>query len=252
MQTTVKTFKTQSSFASAIRQEKAFKSTLSRPEALEQYRKMVFHVAEEAVSSAYPLTRNLLSQTEWSGLVKDFYRSGTMQSPQIWRMPEALIDFVRNDYAQLQAKYPFLLELMRFEWAEVAVYMMPDQIVEVPLNGQSENGNLVLNPETELLHFHFPVHLKPAGIISVNDRSNFFLSLHRHPESGKVLFTNLSPLTAQMIALLNEGIGMDIPTLIKLSCESLQFKYKPNYLPQAVEFVNQCIQSRLILGFTNP
>ncbi len=252
MQTTVKTFKTQSSFAKAIRQEKAFKSTLSRPEALEQYRRMVFHVAEEAISSAYPLTENLLSQTEWSGLVKDFYRSGAMQSPQIWRMPEALIAFVEKDYLHLQRKYPFLLDLMRFEWAEVAVYMMPDKKVETPLNGKVESGNILLNPEMELLHFNFPVHLKPAGTISVNDRSDFFVSLHRHPESGKVLFTNLSPLTAQMIALLQEGERIDLMALVKLSCESLHITYKPDYLPQAAGFVNQCIQSQLILGFTNP
>ncbi len=252
MSATVKTFKTQSAFANAIRQEKAFKSKLSRPEALEQYRRMVFHVAEDAINAAYPLTKNLLDEREWKALVKDFYRSGAMESPQIWRMPETLVAFVEKNYVQLQRKYPFLLELMHFEWAEIVVYMMPDKKVELPLNGNVENGYIVLNPEMELLHFHFPVHLKPASKISVNDRSNFFVSLHRHADSGKVLFTNLSPLTAQMIALLLEGVKMEFEALVKLSCASLQINYKPDYLPQAMIFLKQCIQNQLIFGFTNP
>lgn len=213
---------------------------------------MVFHVAEEAINAAYPLTKNLLAEREWTVVVKDFYRSGAMESPQLWRMPEALIAFVDKNYAQLQRKYPFLLELMHFEWAEIAVYMMPDNKVEMPLNGDVENDHIVINPEMELLHFHFPVYLKPAGTISINDRSNFFVSLHRHPESGKVLFTNLSPLTAQMIALLHEGVKMDLNTLVKLSCSSLQIAYKSDYLPQAMRFLDQCIQNQLILGFSNP
>ncbi len=251
MEALVKTFKVQQAFASAIRQEKVFKNKLSRPEALDHYRRMVFNVAEDAINAAYPLTRKLLSTSEWSQLVKDFYRSGEMQSPQIWRMPEALIAFVEKHYLPFQRKYPFLLELMQFEWAEVAVYMMPDIGLDIKLNGDADKGNVVLNPEMELMHFNFPVHLKPAGTISVNDRSNFFVSLHRHPESGKVLFTNLSPLTAQMIALLKAGVQMDLTALVKLSCESLKIKYKTDFLPQALGFINQSIQNQLILGFAS-
>lgn len=152
------------------------------------YRTLVFNNVFDSLSTVYPLTKKLLKKKRWLALVERFFASQPLKSPQIWRMPQELLNYVEVFESNLIVEYPFLPELIYFEWKELEVFMMPDK--KKVKNRKPQR--VYLNPEIELMRFEYPVHSKKASRITSEDKGLYFVSMHRHPESGSVEFTNLS------------------------------------------------------------
>jgi hypothetical protein len=183
-----------------------------------QYRRLVYNVVDDMLQSAYPLTRELLKEEEWNELVQEFFSEHGCQSPQVWYMPKELYEYVtQQEHHPLIRQYPFLPDLLRLEWLEIALFMMEDRLVICDSSGE----RLVLNPEHELVHFQYPVHLKEAKQITETDKGDYFLVMFREPDTGDVQFMQLSPALARVIELL-ENNPMSIATLSADICAELQ------------------------------
>lgn len=210
-----------------------------------QYRRLVYNVVDDMLQSAYPLTKGLLTDNEWNELVQEFFSGHACQSPQVWNMPKELYEYVRQQEAHpLLSKYPFLPDLLRLEWLEIALFMMEDK----PVVYNSSGELLVLNPEHELVHFQYPVHLKEARQITETDKGDYFLVMFREPESGDVQFMQLSPALARMIELLH-GRSMSVAVLAVEICGELQLELTQEILDITKLFVDQGLQNKLIAGF---
>ncbi|MEQ9186418.1 MAG: DNA-binding domain-containing protein [Cryomorphaceae bacterium] len=169
---------------------------------LHHYRRLVFNVVCEALSSTYPLTVNLLTQKEWGIVCHDFFEEHDCAHPQVWRMPKELIAFIEENKKDLIKKYPHLMDLLELEWLEAEYYMMNDKPFKEGISADPISEAWHLNPESEILGFDFPVHLKNARFISNTDRGQYFCLIHRQASTGKVKFMNLSPFLAWFIGTL--------------------------------------------------
>jgi uncharacterized protein len=167
---------------------------------LHNYRRLVFGVVREALSSTYPLTVNLLTNKEWSVLIQEFFETHNCQDPQVWKMPLELIEFTEKHQSSLTKKYPLLIELLNFEWKEVEYYMMPDEQFPEERTSDFFSDPWIFNPESEILTLSYPLHLKNARFISISDEGQYFCLIFRQPETFKVKFLNLSPFFAWLIA----------------------------------------------------
>lgn len=213
-----------------------------------QYRRLVYNVVDDMLQSAYPLTRRLLTEGEWEGLVQAFFSGHACQSPQVWYMPKELYEYVVQSAHPLLGKYPFLGELLWLEWLEIALFMMEDRAVPFSSNGDPATELLVLNPEHELVHFRYPVHLKEAKRIKETDKGDYFLVMFREPDTGDVQFTQLSPALARMIELLEER-PVNITALTGKICGELQLSVTEDMLNMAGLFISQALENKLITGF---
>lgn len=213
-----------------------------------QYRRLVYNVVDDMLQSAYPLTRRRLTEEEWEGLVQAFFSSHACLSPQVWYMPKELYEYVVQSAHPLLSKYPFLGDLLWLEWLEIALFMMEDRAVLCSSNGAPARDLLVLNPEHELVHFQYPVHLKEAKCIKETDKGDHFLVMFREPDTGDVQFMQLSPALARMIELLEER-PLNITTLTGKICGELQLPVTEDILNMARLFVNQALENKLITGF---
>jgi hypothetical protein len=171
---------------------------------ISHYRRLVYNVVDDMLQNAYPLTRALLSDAEWEKAVNDFFTNHPCQSPQVWYMPKEFFQYLAASRHALLDRYFFLEDLLHFEWMEVEVFMMEDRRAEPATTYAPETGKLILNPEHQLFSFQYPVHLKPAHAITASDKGSYFLVAHRNGE-GTVVFTDLSPALAMMLALLEEA-----------------------------------------------
>ena len=142
------------------------------------YRRLVYNVIKDSLRTSYPLTVNLLSETRWEELVNNFFSNYPCQSPQVWYMPREFYEYIIVNEKALNEEYPFLSELLWFEWLEVELYMMKDIIIEYKSTGDLLSDKLIINPEHTLQQFDFPVHLKKARSISAEDKGNYYLSIH--------------------------------------------------------------------------
>jgi len=180
-------------------------------ERLPTYRRLVFNVIKDTLSSAYPLTKKLLGDSEFKNLCADFFAKHACQESQVFRMTRELLEFVSEEAENdLTSKYPFLIELMEFEWTEMEMYMMED--VEAPNSkpdGDYLYDQIVLNPEHRILQFTYPVFKKKPNEISATDCGQFFCYAFRQPITGKILFLDISPVIATILALISEGQSLN-------------------------------------------
>jgi len=187
------TYRQQSNFAAYCRTGIYSPMTGVNEERLAHYPRLVFNVIDDTLRSAYPLTVDLLTEEEWDTTVRSFFATHKCSTYSVWKMPYEFYQFVLTLDNSLTEKYPFLEELLLFEWTEIEIHMMEDeQFPEVVSEGEMATDTPVLNPEYTILQLHYPVHLKNPNEIADTDKGEYFVLLFREQESGNVQFLDLS------------------------------------------------------------
>lgn len=213
---------------------------------VKQYRRLVYNVIDDTLSTAYPLSKKLLLEEEWNTLVQDFFSSVNCSSPQIWTMPRELVEFLEDSDYVLVQKYPFLVELLHFEWLEIEVYMMEDApVVPYKVEGDFQVETLYLNPELRILALSYPVHTKVAKEIDEADKGQYFVTVHRHPMNGKAIFTEVNYAHLLLIDSLMQQPSK-LEDLKNLWLQSLEEVVVDQAL---TPFIENCLKTKLILGF---
>jgi hypothetical protein len=91
-----------------------------------QYRRLSQNIVFHALRRAYPITAGVIGEEKWHELIAAFFANCDLPSPQLWKMPRILLDFVERTNCSEQLKIPYLKDLLAFEWAEIEVFMMSD------------------------------------------------------------------------------------------------------------------------------
>lgn len=206
----------------------------------QHYRRLVYNVIDDGLQSAYPLTRQLLSEEEWDAVVLEFHANHACQSAQVWRMPREWMLYLQEKAHPLLQQYPQLGDLLAFEWAEIELYMQEDLAAPA-----AEAGALVLNPEYRLLPLRYPVHLLSPAEIEPDHAGNYFVWLHRHPQTGKVYFTDVSAPIAQWLLLLAEGKHSAESALATL-CQQYHIALTPDIQAAIDSFLHHAQEIQLI------
>lgn len=145
---------------------------------LEIYRGSIFGGIVRVLNKAYPLTRAALGK-DWEPLTHEFFANHECCSPQLWKMPKGLHDYVKERGTEI----PWLLDLLRFEWLEIEVHMGPDIVSESVMEGDIWSDPVVINPEHSLDHFTYPVWRDKGCVLTAGSH---FLFTFRHPVGGKL------------------------------------------------------------------
>jgi uncharacterized protein len=249
MQLLETTHKHQSSLANYCRTGKLESIPGIKKQNVSQYRRLVYNVVDDTLRSAYPLTYNLLTKKEWDNAVNDFFTNHSCQSPQVWYMPKEFYQYIAESASPLLNKYPFLEELLAFEWMETELFMMEDKPVIANKTGSVLTHIMVINPEHQLLSFAYPVHNKKAKKIIAADKQQYFVIGHRDT-AGNVLFTDLAPALVRLLEYLNEAPASLKELLLQFQSE---FKIALSEADKEMiaSFFENAFQQNLIIGFQN-
>jgi hypothetical protein len=181
------------------------KPVSEKPDNIEHYRRLVYNVVDDILVSAFPLAKNLLKDKNWDKAVSNFLEKHNCQTSQVWKLSAEFYEFYLNQPFPFKNKYPFLLDLLLFEYKEIEIYMMEDIPAEdFKLTGDLQKDFLVANPEIQILSLEYPVHTKKAKDIKAKDKSHYFVSLHRNYITKDVHFNDLSYPFVEIIAKINE------------------------------------------------
>lgn len=208
------------------------------------YRQLIFNIVWDGISNAYPILTDFLGEEKMKTLVHDFFTQHPCQTFQVWEMPKEFKDYIIQNNHSVCSEHPFIPDLLLFEWMEIELFMMPDE----PLPSFTKQGNilkdkLVLNPEIQILFLQYPVHLLHPEKIEPQHKGEYFVSVHRHPESKEVLYTELTAAAAKIIEHLFEQ-NLSINELQQLFPNpSLQLK------EQIKQFIRTSMNNGLLLGF---
>ncbi|HKK09602.1 MAG TPA: putative DNA-binding domain-containing protein [Bacteroidales bacterium] len=196
----------QSQFAEYCRTGKPVSLPGTNPQRMKHYRKLSFSVIYNALEQAYPITQQVLTDSEWTDLADGFYANHENTTPLLWQMPHGFYEYVANSGLQIKEDYPFLPELLYFEWLEIEVHTMEDIPYPegfVKSSDFTTENAVAVNPEHRLVQLSYPLHLK-AVEEAIKEPGNYYVLIYRHPESGNVKFMNLSVLFAFAFSLFAE------------------------------------------------
>lgn len=242
------TYQQQSDLAEYCRTNKLTKNLQVRQDRIHHYRRLVFNVVDDSLLAAYPLLNNLLSESEWSNLVIEFFATHSCQSSQIWKMPGEFYEFIKSHDLDLKAKYPHLIDLIYFEWTEIEVFMLEDiEYPSIKTEGDWVNDQIAVNPEHKILQLSYPVHFKNSKSITEADKAEYFLLVFRERETGKVQFIDISALFAIVIENINKGMTLN-NILLELK-GIINFESQELMMEHIVPFLNNLRKKGFLPGF---
>lgn len=221
----------------------------AKKDRLHHYRRLIYNIIDDALESAYPISRKQLNEVQWKQLVDEFVKEHPCQNPQLYLMPGELIHFAsKKDYAT-QFNIPYLIDMLNFEWVEVIVHAMKDVELDVyEKEGDFLNNTIYFTPYFQLTSLNYPIHkLKETAI--ENHKAAYFLLVYRQP-NGTVQYTELNNVTAHII---NDMYTNDKTLLEALAplIAGKEEEVKQSIINQSLEFINQLKALGVVLGIAS-
>ncbi len=218
------------------------------PGRLHHYRRLVSNVVNDTLRTAFPISVAALGEDAWQKLVNDFFSSGLPQTPQVWKLPLEFYQYHAGQKTGNKMNFPFLDDLLYFEWMEIEIHTMPDRpYPDFVSEGDLFRNILVFNPEYEIIQLEYPVHTLPVRE-AIHMKGDYFALLYRLPESGHVQFLSLSALNVYIITRLQEE---------KLALDRIKHEFarvagieSGKYLDEALKlFLGDLLERKMILGY---
>lgn len=218
---------------------------------IHQYRRLVYNIIDDTFEGAFPITRSFLSDEEWHRLINDFFANHNCQTPSVWKLPFEFYEHVLNTALEIKTTYPFLTDLLYFEWLEIEVHTMPDiDNGKVTQNGSWLKDTIAINREFKLVRFNYPVHqCKPSELNTNLYNGDYFVLIYREQDSGDVQFFNLSALYAFIISQL-EIPTKNLDEIISEVCTLFRIDRNSEVDATIISFLKQMKEKKFVLGFS--
>jgi hypothetical protein len=220
-----------------------------RPDRLLHYRRLIYNIINDAIESAYPITRSIVSDENWKYMIDCYVTEHPCSNPQLFKMPGEFIDFAQSKAFAETIKLPYLYDLLNFEWIEVEVHSMPDVPEQIfSLEGDFIRETLVFTPYFELLQLEYPIHqLKTTDI--TKQKGNYFMLVYRE-DNGTVQYLELNLLTHHLVKSMHQH-GASLLEVLNPELEGLESAVQDKLIDQSQYFIFQLKSKGIIKGVAN-
>ncbi|MFN3786173.1 MAG: DUF2063 domain-containing protein [Thiothrix sp.] len=212
------------------------------------YANLLFNNMEDFLSNALPVTHSLLSKAAWQDLVRQFFVEHACQSPYFRDIAGEFVQWLTARCASLALStcYPFLLELVHYEWVEIpllldatepdwaAIDTEGDWLMQVP----------ALNPVMLLQTYQYPVHKICRDYLPQVPEPTTIV-LVKNPQ-GKIDFMVISAATAHLLALLQQNLTGQ--AALEQLATAMQHPDPAQLLAYGVQLLTQLQQQHILLG----
>lgn len=190
------------------------------PRRLALYRELFFNNVRDFVETAYPVLKSLLPAREWDTLLLGFFAEHRAQSPYFRDISLEFRHWLESARGDWLASRPWVVELVHYEWAELAA-----DCAELPSEPECTAGDLlagrpVLRGALWPLAYRWPVHALGAGALpaATPPVAPTFLLLWRDGE-GAVRRREVTALAARLVELLQQDDGRSGQALLAVLAE---------------------------------
>lgn len=124
------------------------------------YQELIFNNIVNFTQSAFPVALSIKGEAWWQQAVRSFLIHHRSQSPFFNEIAAEFLNFLRETDRVDSTNPPFLLELMHYEWVELALdNITQDTLAErTRLSSDILNKIPVLSEAAWLLGYEYPVH----------------------------------------------------------------------------------------------
>jgi hypothetical protein len=241
----------QAQFAAYIRNPQQNPLPLGvKPERMAMYRELFFNNINGLLSSNFPVIHQILSQQAWLALVNDFFEHHHCHTPHFSEVAEEFLAFLQNERQENQ-DLPFLVELAHYEWVEMALSIANanDDNIGQTTAQSSEKALLELSSLVCLLAYQFPVHrISPAFLPADIPSHPTFLLVYRNHED-QVLFLELTPLTYQLLQLIEQSPRKPLDDYLQQLIACLQEINAERILSQGTKMIQEFVTCGIVRSF---
>ncbi|MNH54165.1 hypothetical protein D3C73_58760 [compost metagenome] len=182
-------------------------------ERMQIYRDLLFNNVSSFIELVYPVARAMLPDLKWQQLLSEFFQKAQCRSPLYNDISLEFREYLTDQQHPILQEYPWLAELLQFEWLEL--YLDTVEIEDVVLH---ENYAWQLSTKVWALVYQYPVYtwttlttqeqveLSPGAVMVWRD------------DQDRVCIEQLSPLFAMLIEQLTQNVKLadqDIHILIQ-------------------------------------
>lgn len=196
------------------------------------YRDLVFEGMLEVMHNLCPVICGILGAEEIQSLFWDFLSKVGPQSVVLRQLPWEVSQFLRKGGHPFLEKYPWLGELMEYEYLEIRVRFAED------VHWNPAPGSVALNQAHALGEYTWPVHFISEKRHDPRElpRGDYFIFLWRDPQSLEVKFMEVNALVAGMLRRLERG-PLNREILLKETGRDLGIDPSDEYLQEGRHLV---------------
>lgn len=165
------------------------------------YRELVTERMMQSIQNISPVARTLLSEKEWWKLLWAYLKASPPKSEILRELAWELSQFCKTQPHPLKKKYPYLGELLEYEYLEIAMRFAPED------GGKTPKGMLRVNPAHVLAEYRWPVHFIRDDFSDHRKmpQGQYLIVLWREPKTLEVKFMEVNPLVASLIKTLEKA-----------------------------------------------
>lgn len=204
----------QQQFTAAVRNPSDHNTLGIEPRRMSVYQELVFNNLINFTRSAFPVACSIMSSDWWQHAVRQFLIHHRSQSPYFNEIAAEFLSFLRESDAVTTTEPDFLLELMHYEWVELALDNIPQDTLAVrqQLSDDLVNGKPVLSDAAWLLSYEYPVHeISIEQQPTLQEKKDTLVLVYRKPDLsiGFRLMTPIFGLLWQQLQQKDISSGQD-------------------------------------------
>ncbi len=233
-------------FAQAIRDPDSPVPEWVAEERMSIYRELFFNNIQSSLQSTFPVLHEVLAESQWTVLTRQFFTQHRSQVPEFVRLPGEFVDWLQT--TDLNALPGYLLELAAWEWSELEVMLAP-AIEMQPINPIGDLMQMApqLNPTLRLHTCTYPVHQISAKHQPEQPLDQPVELLVLRTLDDEVEFIILNPTTAALIHQLQEMPMLSGHEQLQLLAQRLSME-EETLLHYGPDFFQQLRQQSILLG----
>lgn len=217
------------------------------------YTDLFYNNVEDFMSSAYPVLRAIHDDARWHQLIRDYYHTHKAKTPLFPEMPREFLDYLQHERSVHKDDYPFMLELARYEWAELALSLSEQQadLSKIDMHGDLLQGQPVLSPLAWIQSYRWPVHqIGPDYLPDRPADSPVYLLIYRD-RADEVHFMELNPVTARLLHLIEQQSLPNTRAMLQKIATELNHPAPEIVIQGGVTIMQDLIKRHVILGVRN-
>ena len=214
------------------------------------YRELFYNNVEGFLSSGFPVLRELMNDTDWHALARDFFARHQCHSPLFLEISREFLNYLEQERGDRPDDFPFLLELAHYEWVELALSVADsdEQPVATDPLGDMLDGTPVLSPVAWPLSYRYPVHrISPDFIPAAPGEQTTYLLVYRD-NSDDVGFIELNQVSARLFALLQDDPTRSGRKALAMIADELQHPDADAVISGGKQILQEWRQRDIILG----
>lgn len=214
------------------------------------YRELFFNNIKGFISNAFPVLCSLYEEEDWDTLVQTFFANHDCQTPIFIEIAQEFVTFLQSEYCLTDGDDHFMLELAHYEWLELLVATEQANPLHRQLSyNEIDSTKLCLSAVAKVAQYRFEVQristeYRPKV---ASEQANFFC-IYRDAQD-EVCFLQLNPLTAQVLAYIEQNEAVTFDTLSHWLIDTFSHMEATLLISGSRQLLSEMIAKGIVLGY---